>query len=73
MPSSQGSSRLFRTTIQRIVGYTGPTGPIGPTGSTGPTGTTGYGATGGTGPSLINVTLNDKRIVSSFNDQIIFE
>lgn len=69
MPSSQGSSRLFRTTIQRIVGYTGPTGPIGPTGSTGSTGTTGYGPTGNTGPSLVNITLNDKRIVSFFDDQ----
>ena len=73
MPSSQGSSRLLKTTVQRIVGYTGPTGPMGVTGQTGSTGSTGYGQTGSTGPSLVNISLNDNKVVSTFNDNVSFQ
>jgi hypothetical protein len=67
MPS-YGSSKLFKTTIQRIVGYTGPTGDVGPTGARGATGTTGYGPTGDTGASVVNLEYANRRITNVFDD-----
>jgi hypothetical protein len=67
MPS-HGSSRLFRTTIQRIVGYTGPVGPTGPTGAQGPRGDTGFGPAGEAGDSVIDLRYLNKRIINVFDD-----